>query len=280
MQQHLFLFVAALVAATALLMPALAQQETVYVQQETGDEWVADESTKQWEPSDLTFEADGVTYKYPGRTGTAHAFPVNGEHAHTEYCGGVNGFEPTYAAGGQLPVGSADANTLEVGTPWTQVATGGRCSTEKDRATPRELSNSLHGMTQQAHATVNHVTSASLQSMAHDVGIGNKLSVQFAYGPLMVLERAGASDSLDKIIFFGGAAFTALPGKTVDETMAALYDAIGAKYVSTPIFLLSLLPSLSLSLSFSVNKVEGPGRTRKRRQNDRRKTMRRMKMES
>jgi len=223
--------VVALLALSALPYSTLAADERVYSQSGTGDEYVADAGTVQWEPSDLTFEADGVTYTYPGRTGTAHAFPVNGEHAHTEYCGGANGFAPNYASG-QYPVGSADVSALEVGAPWAEVSSTGApgCSTEKDRATPRELSNSLHGMTQQAHATVNHVTSASLQTMAHDVGIGNKLSVQFAYGPLMVLEST--SDSLDKIIFFGGSAFTTLPGRTVDETMDALYEAIGAKFGS------------------------------------------------
>ena len=209
-----------------------ATREYTYTD-ELGNAWVAE--TKEFEESEIVFEAkDGTKYTYPGRTGEAHAFPVNGMHAHTEYCN-EHGFVPRYEAG-QLPVGSTEGQSWEIGTPWSEVSRSGKCSTEKDRATPREISNNLHGMTQQAHSTVNHVTSASLQTMAHDVGIGNTLATQFAYGPLMVLS---SQDSTEDIVFFGGAAFTTLPGKTVEETLEELQAQIRAKfgkrYFRTPI---------------------------------------------
>jgi hypothetical protein len=210
-----------------------AQQQTTYVDSE-GNDWVVED--KQFEETTVSFDVDGTTYTYPGRTGEAGAFPVNGKHAHTEFCND-NGFRPQYAEGSQLPVGSAAVKNWEVGTPWSDVrGESFVCSTESERATPRELSNALHGQTQQAHGTVNHVTSASLQTMAHDVGTGNTLDIQFAYGPLMVLS---SPDVTREIIFFGGAAFTTLPGYTVEETLQELYVQIRSKfdpeYFRTPI---------------------------------------------
>ncbi|QDZ22692.1 heme peroxidase [Chloropicon primus] len=192
-----------------------------------------------FEPTVVEFQdpGTGVTYRYPGRTGEAGAFPVNGNHAHTEYCSkGPSPPSSSFEPGTQLPVGSSAASSLEVGSP---VPAQPACSTSTSRATPREVSNNLHGsLIQQAHSTVNHVTSATLQTMAHDIGIGNTVPIQFAYGPLLVLEPAG-TDSLDRIIFFGGAAFTNLPGRTVDETLQELQGAIRAKWprksFSTPI---------------------------------------------
>ena len=136
--------------ASAVLLAAFegaaAQTEDwTYVDAE-GNDWFVED--KQFEETKVSFDVDGTTYTYPGRTGEAQAFPVNGKHAHTEFCND-NNFTPRYAEG-QLPVGSVEVRDWEVGTPWSEVRKDAACSTESERATPRELSNALHGQTQQA----------------------------------------------------------------------------------------------------------------------------------
>lgn len=215
------------VATAALLLPEVSAAQTSTgssYEDADGNAWTVE--SQQFERTKISFEHEGTIYWYPGRTGTAGAFPVSGMHAHTEYCG-EHDFQPNFEEG-QLPIGSRSVEGLSVGSPWP--GTNGQCTSATTRATPREISNALHGLTQQAHSTVNHVTSATLQTMAHDIGIGNTLGIQFAYPPLMVLSPEADDSNPERIIFFGGAAFKTLPGMSVDKTLAELQKAIRGKF--------------------------------------------------
>lgn len=178
----------------------------------------------------LNFDPDKFYYNlpnngkiwYPGRTGNAPlltALDVTdpdrtqdrntyGSIGGSEYCYSYfnnNKFGNVslnyYGETGHVPDGQEHMSSVSVGDPWSDVIrprSSSHCYGFNDM-TVRQESKTLDGPIQQCHDHLNHVTSASLQSMVHDIGAGFPLSFQFQVEPLSSRIPIGAGKDIISI---------------------------------------------------------------------------------